>query len=255
MQMGTARDPGIIELDLWARDRFGEGVHQLAFSRRNPFDPRMSAAERQVLVALIMEHGGAEQLRGAEGVEAAVEVLMADRSAALDSHVCWQVQPAAPEPDSHISLKYQSCYSGLRVRITAPMGARIPANTLSMKLEALSLPDCPERPLFPNDPPVWRYADLGIGVELYRQAMARLDSVTGGDCRCLDHSTNARIHAARWKLHCADPFKWHSKRCWVCRDHGIDWESARRNDFDGVHHDRRGDEPDVSDGAVEPYRR
>ncbi|OHU76051.1 hypothetical protein [Mycobacteroides chelonae] len=255
MQMGTARDPGIFELDAWARQKFGDSPDSVAFSRRNPFDPRMSATERQALVALIVEHGGAELLRGRGGVEEAVDVLVADRAAALDSHVCWQVQPAAPRPDSHISLKYQSCYSGLRVSITAPMGARIPAHTLSMKVEALRLPDCPERPLFPNDPPVWRYADLGIGIDLYQAAMARLDAITGGDCRCVDNSTNARIHAARWKLHCVDPFKWHSKRCWVCRDHGIDWESAQRTDFDGIYHDRVRDEPDVSDGAAAPYRR
>ncbi|MBE5453090.1 hypothetical protein E3G45_005080 [Mycobacteroides abscessus] len=256
MQMGTARDPGIFELDVWAQAMFGDGPDAVSFSRRNPFDPRMSSAERQTLVALIVEHGGGAALLGGRGgVETAVDVLVADRAAALCSHVCWQIQPAAPRPDSNISVRGQSCYSGIRVVIHAPMGALMAVRAGSMKPEAITAADCPERPLFPDDPPVWRYADLGIGMELYRQAMARLDSVTGGDCRCVDKASNARIHAMRWKLHCVDPFKWHSKRCWVCRERGIDWESAQRSDFDGVHHDRVRDEPDVSDGAEEPYRR
>ncbi len=169
--MGTARDPGIFELDAWARQKFGDSPDSVAFSRRNPFDPRMSATERQALVALIVEHGGAELLRGRGGVEEAVDVLVADRAAALRSHVCWQIQPAAPRPDSNISVRGQSCYSGLRVLIHAPMGALMPVRSGSMRLEGITAADCPARPLFPKGPAVRRYGAIA-------------PSLTSGSSRC-----------------------------------------------------------------------
>lgn len=240
----TARDPDIKRFEQWAVSLFAP--HKVPLARGNVFDPRMSSTDREALLGVLYEHGGTQQLPESISLEAAVDVVLADRTAAMAGHTCFEIYQMSSRPDSYTYVLAQSCYSGLRVRITAERGALSTASALSKSsdLDPIKSPDCPDRPPFPQDPPVWRYAGLGIGSGLYLAAMAQVDSLTGGDCRCIDHASNELVAAARWKLHCGDPYKWKDDRCQVCTNHGIDWDRAHRTDFSDVYHDRLRDEPE-----------
>lgn len=231
------------ELDQWAIESID--TRQLTQRRGNIFDPRMSAADRAAVIDLIIQQFGDRAVPRAV-IAQAVDMIIADRAAAMHSHVCVSGGVAQNcYADFRLSMSEAGASSMSRVPgfLSAPRSTKFAsAAAKSSKIGRIEC-ESGQAPQFPGEPPVWRYQGLGIGSTLYTTAMEHLDSTGSHDWRCIDGASTEFARAARWKLHCRSPYKWEYRTCPVCTAGEIEWVAATVADFDGVPHDRWRDAP------------
>lgn len=220
------------ELDDWANSGHVLREHAIE-GRGNVFDPRISQRERLALEQLISKLWDWPVTE----VGRAVDELIADRARAVAGHDCLKIEEFSGGEIYAVAV--QNCYSGFRVKLTRNDGVRHFASALAKSSEVTALL-CSERAVGPffTEPPVWRYAGLGIGSRLYVSALETMNQRASGDWRVGDHASNEYVGSARWKLHRHDPYSWEYRNCPDCLAVNVEWAATDRAGFDRVSHNQ-----------------